>query len=72
MQIADDKNEWNCRFGNERRNKRREKAKTYRHTDKQINWEILRIQYEKKSKKWVKVNIRNKFGRNSKGLRISS
>ena len=31
MQIADDKNEWNCRFGNERRNKRREKAKTYRH-----------------------------------------
>jgi hypothetical protein len=34
MQIADDKNEWNCRFGNERRNKRREKAKTYRQTDK--------------------------------------
>ena len=34
MQIADDKNEWNCRFGNERRNRRREKAKTYRQTDK--------------------------------------
>jgi len=46
--------------------------KKQRHTDKQINWEILRIQYEKKSKKWGKVNIRNKFGRNSKGLRISS
>jgi hypothetical protein len=46
--------------------------KKQRHTDKQINWEILRIQYEKKSKKWGKVNIRNKYGRNSKGLRISS